>query len=77
MMSDDGFVTNITTTVGNGYDDDVLVPLVDENIENSSKHEKIGEDTHCGSADNRYEMSTRGITLVAPFRQYFNLTVYH
>jgi len=74
MMSDDGFVTNITTTAGNSYDGDVLIPLVDEKIENSWKPEKIDGDTHYGSADNRYEMSKREITLVAPFREDFNPT---
>jgi transposase len=74
MMSDDGFVTNITTSAGNGYDGDVLVPLVDEKTENSSKTVEIIGDTHYGSADNRYEMSTRGITIVAPFREDFNPT---
>ncbi|MHA1482610.1 MAG: hypothetical protein ACTSQA_04130 [Candidatus Heimdallarchaeaceae archaeon] len=74
MMSDDGFVTNITTTAGNSYDGDVLILLVEEKIENSWKPEKIDGDTHYGSADNRYEMSKREITLVAPFREDFNPT---
>lgn len=31
-------------------------------------------DTHYGSADNWFEMFTRGITVVAPFRKDFNPT---
>ena len=75
MMSEDGFITNINATPGNGYDGDVLVPLVDEKIANSSKPKKIVGDSHYGSEDNRHEISvTRGITLVAPFREDFNPT---
>ncbi len=72
MMSEDGFVTNITVTPGNTYDGDVLEPLVNEKIANSSKPKKIGGDTHYGSADNRYLMHLKGITLVAPFKEDFN-----
>jgi len=74
IMSDDGFITNINVSPGNSYDGDVLVPLVDEKIENSSKPEKICGDTHYGSAENRFQMSTRGITVSAPFREDFNPT---
>src|SRR5659263_74670 len=74
MKSDDGFVTNIIVTPGNTYDGDILLPLVDEKIENSSKPEKIAGDTHYGSAENRFQMSTRGITIVAPFKDDFNPT---
>lgn len=75
MMSDDGFVTNINATSGNGYDGDVLVPIVDEKIANSSKPKKIVGDGHYGSGDNRHEMSVvRGITLVAPIKEDFNPT---
>lgn len=72
--SDDLFITNFTGTSGNSYDGDYLVPLVDEKIANSSKPEKIGGDTHYGSAENRNQMSTMGITLVAPFRDELNPT---
>jgi transposase len=74
MKSEDGFVTNIITTPGNTYDGDILVPLVDEKIENSSKPEKIVGDQHYGSAENRIQMSMRGITIVAAFRENSNTT---
>jgi IS5 family transposase len=74
MKSDDGFVTNIIGTGGNTYDGNILVPLVDEKTENSSKPPKIAGDTHYGSADNRYQMSLRGITIVAPIKEDFNPT---
>jgi transposase len=74
MKSDDGFVTNIRVTPGNTYDGDILLPLVDEKIANSSKPEKIAGDTHYGSAENRFQMSTRGITIVAPLKDDFNPT---
>ena len=74
MESDDGFVTNINGSPGNTYDGNILVPVVDEKIENSSKPPKIEGDTHYGSAENRFQMSTRGITIVAPFREDSNPT---
>lgn len=74
MKSEDGFVTNIVGTSGNTYDGNILVPLVDEKIENSSKPSKIAGDTHYGSAENRYQMSQRGITIVAPIKEDFNPT---
>ncbi len=74
MESKDGFVTNIVGTSGNTYDGNILVPLVDEKIENSSKPSKIAGDTHYGSAENRYLMSQRGITIVAPIKEDFNPT---
>src|SRR5660398_179206 len=74
MKSDDGFVTNIIGTGGNTYYGNILVPLVSEKIENSSKPSKIAGDTHYGSAENRYQMSQRGITIVAPIKEDFNPT---
>jgi IS5 family transposase len=74
MMSNDGFVTNIKATPGNTYDGDVLMPLVDEKIANSSKPDKIGGDTNYGSAETRYQMSLRGITIVAPLKEDSNPT---
>jgi IS5 family transposase len=74
MKSDDGFVTNIIGTAGNTYDGNILVPLVDEKTENSSKPPKIAGDTHYGSAENRYQMLLRGITIVAPIKEDFNPT---
>ncbi len=74
MESDDGFVTDINGTPGNTYDGDFLVPLVDEKTENSSKPPKIEGDTHYGSAENRFQMFMRGITIVAPFREDSNPT---
>ncbi|MCZ7362988.1 MAG: IS1182 family transposase [Candidatus Methanoperedens sp.] len=74
MKSDDGFVTNIIGTAGNTYDGNILVPLMDEKIENSSKPPKIAGDTHYGSAENRYQMLQRGITIVAPIKEDFNPT---
>lgn len=74
MKSDDGFVTNIIGTAGNTYDGNILVPLVDEKTENSSKPPKITGDTHYGSAENRHQMSLRGITIVAPIKEDFNPT---
>ncbi len=67
-------MTNIIGTGGNTYDGNILVPLVDEKTENSSKPPKIAGDTHYGSADNRYQMSLRGITIVAPIKEDFNPT---
>lgn len=74
MKSDDGFVTNIIGTAGNTYDGNVLLPLVDEKIENSSKPQKIRGDTHYGSAENRFQMLQRRITVVAPIQNDFNPT---
>jgi transposase len=74
MKSEDGFTTNIIGTSGNTYDGDILVPLVDEKTENSSKPPKIAGDSHYGSAENRYQMSLRGITIVAPIKEDFNPT---
>lgn len=74
MKSDDGFVTNIIGTAGNTYDGNVLLPLVDEKVENSSKPQKIRGDTHYGSAENRFQMSQRGITIVAPIQGGLNPT---
>jgi IS5 family transposase len=72
--SDDGFVTNIIGTAGNTYDGEVLLPLVDEKIENRSKPSKMRGDTHYGSAENRFQMLGRGITVVAPIQKGFNPT---
>jgi len=74
MKSEDGFVTNIETTPGNTYDGDVLLPLVDEMTANGSKPEKVVGDTHYGSAENRFQMLLRGITLVAPLKEDSNPT---
>src|SRR5659263_668253 len=74
MKSDDGFVTNIIGTGGNTYAVSILVPLVSEKIEKRSKPSKIADDTHYGSAENRYQMSQRGITIVAPIKEDFNPT---
>lgn len=74
MKSKDGFVTNTRVTPGNTYDGDILVPLVDEKTASSSKPDKIGGDTHYGSAENRYQMALRGITIVAPLKEDFNPT---
>jgi IS5 family transposase len=74
MKSDDGFVTNIIGTAGNTYDGNVLLPLVDEKTENSSKPQKVRGDTHYGSAENRFQMLQRGITVVAPIQKDFNPT---
>jgi len=72
--SKDGFVTNIITTPGNSYDGDILLPLVDEEIANGFKPEKVVGDTHYGSTENRFQMLQRGIELVAPLRQGSNPT---
>jgi len=74
MKSDDGFVTNIIGTAGNSYDGNVLLPLVDEKTENSSKPPKVRGDTHYGSAENRFQMLDRGITVVAPIQVGLNPT---
>ncbi len=74
MKSEDGFVTNVITTPGNTYDGDLLVPLVDEKTANSSKPEKVGGDTHYGSAENRFQMFQRGVTIVAPLKEDSNPT---
>ena len=72
MKSEDGFVTNIETTPGNTYDGDILLSLVDEMTANGSKPEKVAGDTHYGSAENRFQMLQRKITLVAPLKEDFN-----
>jgi IS5 family transposase len=72
--SDDGFVTNIIGTAGNTFDGNVLLHLVDEKIENRSKPQKMRGDTHYGSAENRFQMLGRGITVVAPIQKDFNPT---
>ncbi len=74
IKSDDGFVTNIIGTAGNTYDGNVLLPLVDEKIENSSKPKKVRGDTHYGSAENRFQMLDRRIVVVAPIQEGFNPT---
>ena len=74
MKSDDGFVTNIIGTPGNTYDGNVLLPLVDEKTENSSKPPKVNGDNHYGSAENRFQMLQRGITVVAPIQKDSNPT---
>ena len=72
--SDDGFVTNIIGTAGNTYDGNVLLPLVDEKLENRSKPPKMRGDTHYGGAENRFQMLGRGITVVAPIQKGSNPT---
>jgi transposase len=72
--SDDGFVTNVIGTAGNTYYGNVLLPLVDEKIENRYKPPKMRGDTHYGSAENRYQMLQRGITVVAPIQKGLNPT---
>ena len=72
--SKDGFVTNVIITPGNTYDGDILLPLVDEEIANGFKPEKVTGDTHYGSAENRFQMLQRGIALVAPIMQGSNPT---
>ena len=74
IKSKDGFVTNIKITPGNTYDGDILLPLIDEKMANGSKPEKVGGDTHYGSAENRFQMLQRGITLVAPITKESNPT---
>jgi IS5 family transposase len=74
VKSEDGFVTNIETTPGNTYDGDALLQLVDEMTANGSKPEKVVGDTHYGSAENRFQMLQRGITLVAPLKEDSNPT---
>jgi len=56
-------------TPGNTYDGDILLPLVDEKTANGFKPEKVAGDTHYGSAENRFQMLQRGITLVAPLKE--------
>ena len=53
MMSEDGFIANIIVTTGNTYDSDVLISLVNEKIDNSSKPSKIWRETYYGIANNR------------------------
>ena len=74
MISEEGFIANIIVTAGNTYDGDVLVPLVNEKIDNSSKPGNIGGDTCYAGANNRYEIHRRGITVVAPLTDDFNPT---
>ena len=74
LKSDDGFVTNIIGTAGNTCDGNILLPLADEKTKNSSRPSKIRGDTHYGSAENRFQMSQRGITVVSQIQEGFNKT---
>ena len=72
IMSEDGFIKNINATPGNSYDGDVLIPLIDEMVEQGfSANEMVG-DTAYGEVDNRKKLLLKGITVTAPFKKESN-----
>jgi len=72
IMSEDGFIKNINATPGNSYDGDVLIPLIDEMVEQGfSTNEMVG-DTAYGEVDNRNKLLLKGITVIAPFKKETN-----
>jgi transposase len=72
IMSEDGFIKNINATPGNSYDGDLLIPLIDEIIENGFTASEVVGDTAYGEVDNRNELMLKGITVIAPFKKETN-----
>jgi len=69
IVSEDGFIKNINATPGNSYDGDVLIPLIDEMIENGFNTSEVVGDTAYGEVDNRNKLMLKGITVIAPFKK--------
>ena len=72
IMSEDGFIKNINATPGNSYDGNVLIPLVDEMVEQGFNASEVVGDTAYGEVDNRNKLLLKGITVTAPFKKETN-----
>jgi len=72
IMSEDGFIKNINTTPGNSYDGNMLIPLIDEMIEQGFTTSEVVGDTAYGEVDNRNKLMLKGITVIAPFKKETN-----
>ena len=72
IMSEDGFIKNINATPGNSYDGDVLIPLIDEMVEQGFSANEVVGDTAYGEVDNRNKLLLKGITVTAPFKKETN-----
>jgi len=60
IMSEDGFIKNINATPGNSYDGDVLIPLIDEMVDQGFSTNEVVGDTAYGEVDNRKKTVTQG-----------------
>jgi len=72
IMSEDGFIKNINATPGNSYDGDVLIPLIDEMVDQGFSTNEVVGDTAYGEVDNRKKLLLKGITVTAPFKKETN-----
>ena len=72
IMSEDGFIKNVNATPGNSYDGDILIPLIDEMIEQGFSASEVIGDTAYGEVDNRKKLILKGITVIAPFKKETN-----
>ena len=72
IMSEDGFIKNINATPGNSYDGNILIPLIDEMIEQGFTASEVVGDTAYGEVDNRNKLMLKGITVIAPFKKETN-----
>ena len=75
-MSEDGFIKSINATPGNSYDGDVLIPLIDEMMEQGFTASDVVGDTAYGEVDNRNNLLLKGITVIAPFKKETNKGVF-
>jgi len=72
IMSEDGFIKNINATPGNSYDGDVLIPLINEIMDQGFLTNEVVGDTAYGEVDNRKKLLIKGITVIAPFKKETN-----
>ncbi|HMB45324.1 MAG TPA: transposase [Candidatus Methanoperedens sp.] len=72
IMSEDGFIKNINATPGNSYDGNILIPLIDEMIEQGFTACEVVGDTAYGEVYNRNKLMLKGITIIAPFKKETN-----
>src|SRR5664280_1955992 len=72
IMSEDGFIKNINATPGNSYDGNILIPLIDEMIDQGFTASEVVGDTAYGEVDNRNKLMLKGITVIAPFKKETN-----
>ena len=72
IMSEDGFIKNINATPGNSYDGNILIPLIDEMIEQGFTTSEVVGDTAYGEVYNRNKLMLKGITIIAPFKKETN-----
>jgi len=72
VMSEDGFIKNINATPGNSYDGDVLIPLIDEMVDQGFSTNEVVGDTAYGEVDNRKKLLLKGISVTAPFKKESN-----